>query len=290
MKNFKKQIKIFLLLLFVSPTILFAQWNTKKQEIYAYVGAGANSFTPQWADITNFGKGYNDFYGAQLSKQFSGFTHKIAANVEAGIVIGNSIDIGLRFQMPTAYYNSATFTNGESREFKFVPVMNELNMGFNAFHIGKLFIGANFGAVFSKGQLFSGYQYNNDFVSYGTEKRLNGIFELKKSLFTAGLQAYFVPHENVAITFQWQRVGVLKNMVKSTITAASGELRDNLDGVGTFYSNHSYTTYLAKDFESAGNANTYFVGLNNTANADYGGDRFLLTARFNLLLLDPSNH
>lgn len=277
---------IFFLILGFQSNKSIAQWDSDNQEVYFYFGSGPTSFKPIWTDLNKLTESYNNNFGSQLQSKFSGFDNKISGVYEFGLTMGNSIDLSIRKQFPTTYINTATFQNGETREFKFQPKLTELNMAFNIFHIKKIYFGALMGAIFEKGKLSSGYRYKNGFVSYGIDKRLNAIYQLDKSLMTTGLQAYFVPHERIAFSFQWQKIGILKKFFASTITAATGELKDNLDGIGTFYSNHSYTTYLANTFENVGNPDTYFTGLTNTANANFGGNRFILTARINLKIVD----
>lgn len=284
--GFKQISYILVLFLGLQSEESIAQWNPDNQEVFFYIGGGVTSFKPVWTDLNQLTESYNANFGAQLQSKFSGFDNKTSGVYEFGLTLGNSIDLSIRKQIPTTYTNSATFQNGETREFKFQPKMTELNMAFNIFHIKKIYFGALMGAIFEKGKLSSGYKYKNGFVSYGVDKRLNAIFQLDKSLMTTGLQAYFVPHQRVALSFQWQKVGILRKFFASTITAATGELKDNLDGIGTFYSNHAYTTYLANSHAGVGIPDTYFTGLAGTANANFGGNRFLLTARINLKIVD----
>jgi hypothetical protein len=263
-----------------------AQFDKNDQHIDWYMGAGGNYFKPEWKDMQGFSDGYNKYYASSLTTPFVPMDGKFAPRLETGLCLGNSIDISVGYTFPTEYKMAATFQNGESREFKLVSSQTEMGFGMNIFHIGKAFFGLNMSALFVTGKMYSGYRYRNDFVSYGTEKRMNGIFSTNDTQLSGGAQVYFLARKNIAIMAQWQYVGVMREFILGKTDVLG--MKDQLDGYGGQYSNHQYTQYYPRDYENMNNSYSYFVGSGALLRPSLYGNRFMLSVRYNLEIVKHS--
>ena len=169
-----------------------AQFDPKDQHIDLYLSAGASYWQPEWKDMAQFAGGYNQYFASTLTQPLGTPQAKFSPYLEGGLGLGNSIDIAIGYSLPTEYNMAAEFANKERREFRLVTQQSEVRFAMNIFHIKKVFFGLHFAALFVKGKLYSGYRYRNDFLSYGVEKRMNGIFSTNDTQLSGGAQIYWL--------------------------------------------------------------------------------------------------
>lgn len=273
---------ILYLLAFVTSIPLLAQFSKDDQGVSWYLSAGAGYFKPVWDDMDKFSNGYNSFYATDLQTPFKPMNGKFSPRLETGLTFGNSIDIGVAYNFQTEYNMSARFNSGEAREFRLLTSQTELNVRVNVFHIKKVFFGLNMSAFFVKGKMYSGYRYNNNFVSYGTDKRMNGIFSTNDTQLAGGAHIYWLIRKNIALVAEWQYVGLGRALILGKTDVLG--IKDKLDGYGAQYSNHQYTQYYPRDYERMGDPYAYFVGQGDLLRPSLSGSRFTLALRYNLRL------
>lgn len=211
----------------------------------------------------------------------------------AGWCIGAEAYIGFVYFNFMQNYSSAnataTYKNGDSREFKLI--YRPLDMNLDLMIPGKkIDFGMAFGMEIQKARLYSGYRYNNGYLSYAEDQALNGIYRFRSNTrLNIGLRMDFKIAKWLHLSFRAERIGFWSKMLEGSSTIKYNLIphRDEMMGQassGPVNIDGTLHYYLPENANDANNEYVYFVGNGGYAFANtYKGWRFGLMLRFNLV-------
>ncbi len=180
---------------------------------------------------------------------------------------------------------SVTLTNGDRREMRIVqkPICTNMDL---VFHVSKrVFFGVALGVEQSNSTLFSGYRYNNAFLSYGSDQPLNGIFRSKDNRMNMGLRLDVSIIRQLRITIRGEYCGVLQGKQNKSDDYAnpwSDKMYRN-SASGGIHEDGNNHFYLPEDVNNAANDDVVFVGLGETFAKTYRGWRLTTGLIFDLI-------
>ncbi|MCB0737834.1 MAG: hypothetical protein KDC92_10005 [Bacteroidetes bacterium] len=217
--------------------------------------------------FNQFVESYNAAYNGFLTTELAPIKYEPGTFWGLGIT-ASMFNIDILWEN-TSGYSEAAFTNGTARVWNVDERTTSINFGL-LFPIGVYAkVGMYMGMIDRKGTFSSGFRYPDGYVSYGIEKRLNGIYHLHLgSNATFGLQAN-AGFKYGFIYAKWERVGILYNET----TQSELPIKDKHGGQGVLFNNYTLNSYHVDDIANAQNEDVFFAGLQGQVLAAVKGSR-----------------
>ena len=182
---------------------------------------------------------------------------------------------------------SATLRNGNSRQIRMV--MKPVDLDFDLLMgIGRrVKLGMATGYEAQNVTLYSGYQYKNGFLSYGSDQPLNGIFNSRDGgSITLGLRAEVSIVRQARLSVRADYVGVFAGKQKEGGDYELLPWRDEMygaSGSGGIHTDGFNHFYLPEDVTNANNDYVYYVGQGSNFAKGFRGWRFNVGLDIDLL-------
>ncbi len=252
------------------------------------LGAHCFQFNYNLVSFERFQNSYNTSKAATIKSKMGDLPLKGGWMYGAGVhglsnyFISFYVDVATMKQQAST---SVTLTNGDRREMKIEqnPICTNMDL---VLHVSKrVFFGVALGVEQSNSTLFSGYRYNNAFLSYGSDQPLNGVFRSKDNRMNMGMRLDISIIRQLRLTIRGEYCGVLQGKQNKS-SDYSNPWSDRMyrnSASGGIHEDGNNHFYLPEDVNNATNDDYVFAGLGETFAKTYRGWRVTTGLIFDLI-------
>ena len=221
------------------------------------VSVGKSYYTNTNVDFENFRMTYNEANASVLDQTMAPVQYNSATYWSIG-VIGASIG----FDFIRARHEGSTkavLSNGASREFRMVDKTSQLEFSFSIPFKEYFSFGVTTGAIAYNGTIYSGFRYPSGNLSYGIEKRLNGIYYNEGHDIFLGFKVKAGYKYGFAfLRCNWYGMFYKRNEYNHELG-----WKDEVDGGTGFYDNYDFPTFMADDYNNINDPNITVTHVND---------------------------
>ena len=252
------------------------------------LGGRCFQFNYNLVSFDRFQQSYNSFHNTALRSPMGNLPLKSSWMYGGGVHGLSNYYLSFYIDVTTTRQEAATaatFTNGDRREMKIVQKPVSTNMDL-LLHVNKrIFVGVALGVEQMNSTLFSGYRYNNAFLSYGSDQPLNGVYHSKDNRMNMGMRMDITIIRQLRLSIRGEYCGVFQGKQNKTSDYANtwSDQMYRQASSGGIHEDGNDHFYLPEDVHNATNDDVVFVGLGETFAKTYRGWRITTSLILDLL-------